>query len=1109
MKKNTSQSPRTRRLRRGSFPVRLRLLAALLAATLSLLGCPPASAGLGPRPGLRDYARNARVPLALPGAEGHVDVIGGNLLLRRVDLSIDTRLGTLEIGATYNSALDSWRWSFDPRYGSHQFTDESGASYAVADVSDGEALPGSHWVKLDAQRIKTKSGRVHHFDTTHRLVALTWGQADWPRLDFVGAPVAGRQRTVAIRQCTAASACEAVYDIAYDSAGRVVAIDDRAGRRAEFSWANGRLVAARDGLDVAEGRPGWRYDYTSDRLTTVTNGEEERTEIGYEGGRVIELRRIGEGDPTDRFFYTGEIQGLYATRHWDALGRETVYRYDAERRLHEIWNSTVDEYTRWTWTGLRPTSRTEPDGTTHFFTWSGDDLVRVVPPNGNTQDIVYAPQGIDREDSNQRPVLQSSDTLGLLEQNDYDTAGRRVATRNGEGDETRFGYDADGNLTTVTRPDGHTTELLGYQGPGHPTLIRRPGSLIPEQLRLFDDVGNRIEGAPAGRSGAGGIGERGFDAGRNIRSIALDFDQPIAIDVRSDGRRTRIARPGGDDHEMIYDALGRLALRRERVDGEWQSTRFEYDAVDDRTAVERPNGMRQEYAYDAAGRTVRVRNLRHGVLESEATFHYEGGRLVSSFDSARGADEFYVYDAAGQLAAIQHAGGDTTTYGYDPRGRRAAQAYLDALLGLVRIVHFEHDAKDRVVEIRDGLTTVLEREYTNDRLSEVRYGNGVVRRYGYDPESGALASTESRNVADDVIESTSVVRGLQWPDVHLETTTTTTGNVSATRHERYEMSSLAYQSRFVDRLRVTGYTGVGEPRVLAYDGRSNLLREGDAVFQYNQEGNRLQEIDFGGGGNLDYAYDPAGFVTLRGGTEITWHANGRIASHGLDRFEWDSLGRPLSRTVNGTTSRGAFDGSVTADADGNPLRLDLDEVSIDLQQGGRVYRHLDFRGNVKFTSDDEGEVRSLYTYSPFGLEEVLGDSDDGVRFVMRAEAGELVLMGARVYDPVASRFLSPDPIFQVVNQYAYTLANPIEFQDRDGTSPTDTLDAEARQALIADVMQMIAHAFFLTGAILAVSGNPILGAAFVLAGAIIAFGGAMIGGCRMPRRREELIAGLG
>jgi hypothetical protein len=89
-----------------------RAIAALWIALISTLGCPPRSEMLAPAAGLPQYQERAVVPL--PGAV--VNPLGGNLLVRRSDLSIDTHLGTREIGAAYNSASEQWLWSFDIRF---------------------------------------------------------------------------------------------------------------------------------------------------------------------------------------------------------------------------------------------------------------------------------------------------------------------------------------------------------------------------------------------------------------------------------------------------------------------------------------------------------------------------------------------------------------------------------------------------------------------------------------------------------------------------------------------------------------------------------------------------------------------------------------------------------------------------------------------------------------------------------------------------------------------------------------------------------------------------------------------------------------------------------
>ena len=199
-----------------------------------------------------------------------------------------------------------------------------------------------------------------------------------------------------------------------------------------------------------------------------------------------------------------------------------------------------------------------------------------------------------------------------------------------------------------------------------------------------------------------------------------------------------------------------------------------------------------------------------------------------------------------------------------------------------------------------------------------------------------------------------------------------------------------------------------------------------------------------------------------------------------------------------------------ADASGNPLAIDLGEVVIGLG-GVHRYRHLDFRGNVKWVSDDAGQVVAHYRYAPFGLDAVFGADDDPVRFVARPEIGELMLLGARVYDPAVGRFLSPDPIFQIVNQFAYTLGNPIWFSDPDGFSS----DAAGK---VADALDFAAANLAAFGQLLVMSPSPqtqaigegmLLLAAilFALAAAMRLSGVAVTGPGVSARRRRRLGGG--
>jgi RHS repeat-associated protein len=168
--------------------------------------------------------------------------------------------------------------------------------------------------------------------------------------------------------------------------------------------------------------------------------------------------------------------------------------------------------------------------------------------------------------------------------------------------------------------------------------------------------------------------------------------------------------------------------------------------------------------------------------------------------------------------------------------------------------------------------------------------------------------------------------------------------------------------------------------------------------------------------------------------------------------------------VGGVDARFVFGGRVQADASGAPLAIDLGEVVVGLG-GQHRYRHLDFRGNVKWVSDQAGRVVAHYRYAPFGLDAVFGAADDPVRFVARPEIGELMLLGERVYDPAVGRFLSPDPLFQIVNQFAYTLGNPVWFSDPDGKSPDANAAASGFDTLIGTLSLVGAVLGVLAGAL--------------------------------------------
>jgi len=1037
-----------------------RALAIALVAWLGPLACIPPEI-LDPRDGLSEYRSPGLVPV--PG--GFVDAAGGNLVLIRRDLSIDTPLGRQALAATYNAASGTWRWSHQMTYDGTTFVDGTGAVFDVSALADGDPIEGTIWERVDVATIRTKGGLAHHFGSDGSLDHVRWATLEHPRLTF-GADE--------ISLCTATAVCAPLFALSLDAEGRLLGITDvRTGRTAVFGYdASGRLVSARSPGDVEHGRPGITYEYEAmgTLLVARIGSEGERVEYAYgPGRRIAAVTRIGEGNPRHAFHYVGKTSGgQYPTLHAGPLGGWTRYAFDAQRRLLRVERLGASEWTELEWTGLRPSRAAGPGGRVSHFTFASDRLIAHTEPSGNAVTLSYEPGGLDLDDPTRPPLRRREDGLGLVEERGYDARGRVVSRLNGAREATQWTYSG-ASVVSVARL-GVTLDFPILGSHGH-WLVAEVGAETVAR-RALDAVGNLV--VPHADRREGGVLGLGYGADRRPGSIELATSDEsgrvigsalVEIERRSDGQIRRIVRPGGADHEIDYDALGRPIRIRERVDGVWQTVRVEYDAADHQTARERDNGMREEYEYDAFGRMTRHRALRHGELEGEAIFTWQSGRLAAYEDSVRGLAEIYRYDAAGRLVETVFGYGEAISREYDLRDRLVREVFTVPALGVVADLGYEYDAADRRLRLVDRAAgEVLVEDVVSEGLRRsTKTANGLERSYAYDARA-RLVGMETRDAEGGLVESTTVSRGVAFDPLRFQLSTTTVTPLAASE-EHYALpagSSLAHPDQRVGKRLLSWSDAAGTDRAFAWSALSDPrdTAAGDR-FVYNAEGNRLLSASPAPGeSSLDYVWDASGFATRRAGVPLSWSATGRLASFGSDTLVWDLAGRLVEATVGGERREFRLFGGRVESRIGALGDLDLGAVSIHLGLGTRRYRHTDFRGNVSFASDEEGEVVAHHRYGPYGLDASWGSGTGGVTFERRSGIGPLVLMGARILDSQLGRFLSPDPHLQLVNQYAYTLGNPIGFEDRDGREMTP------RQALQVGMdIVTVATAFFFVAAV--------------------------------------------
>ena len=159
-------------------------------------------------------------------------------------------------------------------------------------------------------------------------------------------------------------------------------------------------------------------------------------------------------------------------------------------------------------------------------------------------------------------------------------------------------------------------------------------------------------------------------------------------------------------------------------------------------------------------------------------------------------------------------------------------------------------------------------------------------------------------------------------------------------------------------------------------------------------------------------------------------------------FKYDALGRRIEKTINGRMIQYLYDGLdiVQEIEDGmvtvNYIRtLNIDEPLARIESDGTVrYYHADALGSVIALTDDLGNVRTQYNYSPFGETELIGESSDNpFQYTGRKNDGTgLYYYRARYYSSYLKRFISEDPIGLLggdVNYYVYVWNAPVNLVD--------------------------------------------------------------------------------
>ncbi len=577
----------------------------------------------------------------------------------------------------------------------------------------------------------------------------------------------------------------------------------------------------------------------------------------------------------------------------------------------------------------------------------------------------------------------------------YNTAGQILTidgSRTDVADITRYSYDVQGNLATVTNALNQQTALGNYDANGRPGTLTDPngqiaslsydarGRLITrssgtETTRytydgvgqligvsaasganytytydaahrltdITDNLGNRISytlDAMGNRTkeqtldAAGNIVQthsRTFDALNRLYQDIGAINQTTTYAYDANGNLTNITDPLNRQSTRSYDALNRLVSNTDAAAG---NTRYGYDGQDQLLSVTDPKNLTTQYQRDGLGNLTQQTSPDTGITVNT----YDAAGNVLTRTDAKGQIASYTYDALNRLTGIRYSGGtapaQTVSYQYD-QGTNGI-GHLTGLTDMTGTTAYSYDTHGRLTgETRQpsaAPTTTYTTAYSYDpqgRLTSITYPSGRTVNYTLDGLGRINQIATTYNATTKVL--TSNISYEPFGGVH----SFTYGDGTSAPVQTY------VRQRDQDG-RIASYTLNGKPIAIGYDIASQISFIADPLNLAN---------------TANYSYDPL--------SRLTGYTQNALSQN----YGYDADGNRLTQTIGATTTNYGYAPGSNRLASiqvgtGIPQPLTQDAVGATTSDATRQYTY-DTRGRLIQTTTAQGVIN--YEVNALGL----------------------------------------------------------------------------------------------------------------------------------------------
>jgi RHS repeat-associated protein len=394
--------------------------------------------------------------------------------------------------------------------------------------------------------------------------------------------------------------------------------------------------------------------------------------------------------------------------------------------------------------------------------------------------------------------------------------------------------------------------------------------------------------------------------------------------------------------------------------------------------------------YDAAGRAVRQQKTLDGVSYVAQRRYDSAGRLrgiTYPDNEAIGTEGNPItYDRAGRLYAIP---GILNAVVYDGAGRPTSQTAADAPPNTVTT---------RTYSTRGLLTDIV-----------TTHSNTTIQNLHYQLDQAGLV---------DWVTSPSANEGWDYTYDELHRLTNAQSFWDVSQNQSFQYDSIG---RMINNSRVGPYSYL--PNGWGHSHAPETVNGN--VYGYDLNGNLYS------GGDRTIQWSPDNLVSQVTTNSVT------------TSFTYDGLGERVKKTSTNPTSTSIYpigddyevtNGAITKYVTVAGLGVIAKKVGTDT-----FWIHTDRLGSLQAISNYSGAIVQRRSYRPYG--DKIADMPSHVEargFIDQRQDSEtgLTYLHARFYDPVRGLFLSPDPIGPTggLNEYGYSLGDPINVSDRSGLS---------------------------------------------------------------------------